>query len=641
MIDNLKHLHTIFERNIKDMPVDEHFKDKLINDAFKRHAFYVNLPLDIYQLYPQSSTSLDKVCNLSFYAYLYLSSILCFDKYYDNQLKNKDTKDILKIMLFEIKEYAMRGLCSLFCYNSEFWEEFENLKRTFFIASNSNYQINDYNVDENIFLEKNLSKSILSHAFVIAIKYLLGESKYHQEIITALDEFHLGVQIYDDYTDLREDYKNCQTNYFYYILSKKTNSQPATLEESLKVMYVNNTIEKGLHLALNHLQISHKIFSSLSFTASLLQVNQISNAIKSELHYIGAALAKANDKAIKSNIIINNNNAEKAKSLSLKFLKTNLKEDSNWEDFLTNAGYGKNWITGYVLSMIAEIDASPLFLQKPFKYLLSSGGRYNNHIVKDCDSTNFLIKTLILLQESVTEELTEEWLLFSKGDGGWATYYEDSIKKAMRMPLASDFSGWFSSQPCVSAVAGWVAKDLLNNNKIATAFQKTIEFLNKTQNNNGSWTSYWWTENIYATAYAILALLNIDYEYESINNAVSYLLNLQNTDGSWNNKNIKSCFYSALALKALMSVQLKDKKNDFNKEIQAGVNWLISTQCTDGSWPTSRILQLPSPEITNISHIKTWANTSFGLNCVVDDHNRVFTTATIYNSIGFYDKYFK
>lgn len=391
---------------------------------------------------------------------------------------------------------------------------------------------------------------------------------------------------------------------------------------------------------LNHLQRSHGIFSSLNFTASLLQVDQISNSIKSELHYITASLAKAKDKASKSNTIITNNNIVKAKHLSLQFIENNLKEDYTWEDFLTNAGYGKNWITGYAISMIAEIDASPLLLEKTFAHLLASGGRYNNNIVKDCDSTNFLIRTLTLLKESVSDELIEEWLLFSKADGGWATYYEDSIKKAMKMPLTSDFSGWFSSQQCVSAVAGWVTKGLLDNKKIADIHDKTIEFLNKTQNSDGSWTSYWWTENIYATSYAILALLNNNYEYTRINKAVSFLLNLQNTDGSWNNNNVKSSFYTALALKALMSVQLEEKTNDFKEKIQLGINWLIRTQCTDGSWPASRILQLPSPEITDINHIKTWANTSFGLNCKVDDHNRVFTTATIYNSIGFYDKYF-
>lgn len=323
MTPHNEYLYSIFEKNIVNIPIDENFKRKLINDAFKRHAFYVNLPLDIYQLYTQSPISLTKVCNLSYFAYLYLSSILCFDKYYDNQLKDNETKDILKIMLFEVKENAIRGLCSLFSYNSEFWKEFDRLKHSFFIASNSNYQIDDYNVDEDIFLEKILSKSILSHAFVISMTHLLGENEYCKKIITALDEFHLGLQIFDDYTDLKEDYNNSQTNYFYYILSKKTDCKPATLEKKLKLMYVNGTIEGGLLLALDYLQKSRKTFSTLNFTASLLQVDQISNSIKSELHYIGASLTKAKDKAIRSNTIITNNNIAKAKSLSLQFLKKN------------------------------------------------------------------------------------------------------------------------------------------------------------------------------------------------------------------------------------------------------------------------------------------------------------------------------
>ncbi|MDR0573353.1 MAG: hypothetical protein LBG96_04880 [Tannerella sp.] len=93
-------------------------------------------------------------------------------------------------------------------------------------------------------------------------------------------------------------------------------------------------------------------------------------------------------------------------------------------------------------------------------------------------------------------------------NGGWSTYYDNEIKKRMHMPLNSDFTGWFSPQMCVTGVSAWVLKDIAECNEL---YNTTINYIVNNQNNNGCWKSYWWTENIYATAFCIFASTKLDF----------------------------------------------------------------------------------------------------------------------------------
>lgn len=154
--------------------------------------------------------------------------------------------------------------------------------------------------------------------------------------------------------------------------------------------------------------------------------------------------------------------------------------------------------------------------------------------------------------------------------------------------------------------------------------------------------SYWWTEDIYATAFGVLCFPPNKIHNETIDKAITYLSDKQKENGSWENGNIESSFYTAISLKALIHYYLTaTNANTIKKRIQKGINWLLKNQMSDGSWDTTRILRIPSPEITNPQKIKNWGNTSFGLNCLVDDHNRIFTTSTAFNALSIYAKHLK
>lgn len=631
-----------FSLLMNDFQIPDIIKSKLLTDAFGKHNFYVTLPFEISKLYSQSVIKEKKLIKLSFYSYLYFSSILCFDKYYDNQIDVVKNKDLIKTYLFFIKEHALLGLLSIINQKSDFWSKFNKLKLIHFEASNNDNQIDEKELNDDIFFKKVQGKSILSHAYIYSLKYLFGEINEEEIIITALDKFHIGFQIYDDYKDLKEDKLNNQLNYFYYKIKQRTSTEfkDKSFDYLLKLSYIDNTITECLELALLNLKESKKIFSEIKLDSLLTVANETIYLIENELYFIKASIRKANDKSIRSNVLITGNNAQNAISSALSYLQNNLNSNYFWVDFLTNAGYGKEWITGYVLSMIGEIDSSFEFLNNPLNSLLASQGGYNNQIVQDGDSSNFLIKTSTIFCKNISKDRLENWLAFSNSNGGWSTYFDNGIKKSMKLPIDSDFTGWFSPQMCVTAVAAWVAKDF-KDETISKIYDKTVKYIISNQNNDGSWNSYWWTENIYATAFALLSIPKDVENTDVLNKAISYLLQKQNSNGSWSNGGIESNFYTALALKALIDFKIHFNKTALQPFIKKGIDWLIENQMNDGSWKVSRILQLPSPEIKNPNDVKKWGQTSFGLNCLVDDHNRIFTTSTVYNCLCLYGKHIR
>jgi prenyltransferase beta subunit len=152
--------------------------------------------------------------------------------------------------------------------------------------------------------------------------------------------------------------------------------------------------------------------------------------------------------------------------------------------------------------------------------------------------------------------------------------------------------------------------------------------------NKNRWTSYWWTSDIYATAFAMQALSHHP-DFKSICEAPAlWLIGEQHSSGYWPNPttNESNAFYTALAIKSLITYDA----TSFQDSISKGVEWLLAHQTEDGSWQTNRILRIPATDVMDPSTITHWRKSSFGVNCYVDDHNRVFTTSTVLNALHHY-----
>jgi squalene-hopene/tetraprenyl-beta-curcumene cyclase len=127
-----------------------------------------------------------------------------------------------------------------------------------------------------------------------------------------------------------------------------------------------------------------------------------------------------------------------------------------------------------------------------------------------------------------------------------------------------------------------------------TTLKKTLEYIYKEQEEDGSWFGRWGTNHIYGTWSVLMAFeaVGISPETRSVKRAVAWLKRMQRYDGGWGEDNWSyhesemrgysdhsTTFQTAWALLGLMAAG--ETKSE---AVQKGINFLISAQRNDGFW---------------------------------------------------------
>ena len=134
---------------------------------------------------------------------------------------------------------------------------------------------------------------------------------------------------------------------------------------------------------------------------------------------------------------------------------------------------------------------------------------------------------------------------------------------------------------------------LADKAKYERSINNAIQFLKNDQEDDGSWFGRWGTNYIYGT-WSVLTALELadeDPQQSYIRRAVSWLEEIQNDDGGWGESNESyypprhrrpypsTSFQTAWALLALLAV------GEVNSEaVTRGINYLLEIQKTDGFW---------------------------------------------------------
>lgn len=632
-----------FRDEFQSLKLNESLNKELLDKAFSKYSFYTYIPYELYRVLHLEHVNAESVTRLAVASYSYFHFILFLDKLKDGQtdvlpLDEKQRNLYTQDYIFKIHEYVFKTLAFLYPSDSDFWKEFDSIKDTFL-------EVENFKVDQSNIMDTLLKKSCFAEAYIIAFKYLMTENDRMnkapiilRKFSEAMTHFHIAFQLYDDYIDLKEDLVHHQLNYYHYMGKDLQEVYP---EDTMfiKALFASGIISEGLNKAYGYANEAEKEFRIIGMGIHSNWSKSLLEKIINKRHYIHALLFKTRQIAtFSTKLIVENIALDRRLSLSIDFLRNQLKNNA-WEDFLTNAGFGKNWVTSYVLTQIGNKDITNS-LHKVYNLLVSSGGRYNEHIVEDADSINFLIRSMRLFSEAPSDDLIRRWCNFQKVNGGFSTYYKNDIKLAMKIDESADFTGWFTPQSCVTAVACWAASLYQDVPAVKHIYEKSKRFLLMNQAENGSWSSYWWVSDIYATTFSVLALLD-DPKVDAnvIDRAIRYIVKLQQPSGYWEGYHEPSVFFTAMAINVLIEQSKRTKRSDLKQAIETGISWLVTNQYDDGSWKTTRILRLPLPNELNPNTVNDWRRTSFGLNCLVDDHKRVFTTATVYNTLNNYAKY--
>jgi squalene-hopene/tetraprenyl-beta-curcumene cyclase len=206
-----------------------------------------------------------------------------------------------------------------------------------------------------------------------------------------------------------------------------------------------------------------------------------------------------------------------------------------------------------------------------------------------------------------------KWLLsFQCRDGGWAAFDRDVMQRwledvpfadhnAILDPSCSDLTGR------VLELLGYIGYD--NRCRRVT---RAIRFIQRTQEDDGSWYGRWGVNYIYGTWQVLRGLrsIGIDMHQPWIVRARDWLESCQNDDGGWGEtcgsyddpttkgKGPSTPSQTAWALMGIIAATTADEPLGLERRsISRGIGYLLATQSADGSWPEPQTTGTGFPKV--------------------------------------------
>ncbi|WP_426747068.1 2,3-oxidosqualene cyclase [Myxococcus faecalis] len=185
-------------------------------------------------------------------------------------------------------------------------------------------------------------------------------------------------------------------------------------------------------------------------------------------------------------------------------------------------------------------------------------------------------------------------------DGGWATYEPTRAPRWLERINASDvfantmvdLSHVECTSACVQALVAW--RKVQPEAPVEEAITRGLEFLRRTQREDGSWEGAWGVCFSYGTWFGVTGLVaaGASREDPALRRAVRFLEEHQREDGSWS-ETLQGCrerrwvdgptghaVTTSWALLALFACGEAD-----SRATRRGVAWLRARQGADGRWP--------------------------------------------------------
>jgi squalene-hopene/tetraprenyl-beta-curcumene cyclase len=289
------------------------------------------------------------------------------------------------------------------------------------------------------------------------------------------------------------------------------------------------------------------------------------------------------------------------------------------ERFFFQPCFSPVWDTGLAAYALAQCDASHPSLPGAADWLLSKEIRrkgdwsvkrpktepsgwafeYYNEYYPDIDDTAMVMLALSeaagsnAAAQKATMRRGLDWLLAMQSrDGGWAAFDADNNWEFLSTVPFADHNAMLD--PTCPDITGRVLEALAANGLGSdhTAVRRGVEWLVRNQQPDGSWYGRWGVAYIYGTCFALrgLAAAGENDREAHVLRGGEWLRSIQNADGGWG----ESCAsYDNRVFTAAPSTPSQTAwailgliaGGDANSlSVQHGVEYLLSTQNSDGSW---------------------------------------------------------
>lgn len=284
------------------------------------------------------------------------------------------------------------------------------------------------------------------------------------------------------------------------------------------------------------------------------------------------------------------------------------------------------WVTAYVGAALArsadeDVRASA---QAAWSYLAEKqhseyGWGYSARVPSDADSTAWalVLAERIGEQHSACAREARALLQSARVEGGFATYADvPKIRAYLEAPSSINFAGWTQPHACVTAAAALVG----------SLEPPLVDEVLVAQQPDGSWRSYWWFEDAYATAISVTALARARslQARSAVERACGWACRRLDEDTA------PSSFTLSL-LRAILR-----HGADAGAHVARCTAALVAQQEPDGRWRGCAKLRIPHPDATDPLSVESWerwcgAGPPFNVFSV--NLCSVFTTATAYAAI--------
>ena len=224
---------------------------------------------------------------------------------------------------------------------------------------------------------------------------------------------------------------------------------------------------------------------------------------------------------------------------------------------------------------------------------------FANEFYPDIDDTAMVLLALSHAESSrpdeqrAVERRAIEWLLdMQSKDGGWAAFDVDNNWRSLSFVPFADHNAMLD--PTCPDITGRVLEALCahGRDRSGPAVRKGIQFLVRQQEQDGSWYGRWGVDYIYGTCFALrgLAAAGVSDREPYVQRALEWVRSIQNFDGGWGEscESYKQESYvpaaSTPSQTAWAVLALLAGGDTTSTSLQDGIDYLIRTQNSDGTW---------------------------------------------------------
>jgi len=187
-----------------------------------------------------------------------------------------------------------------------------------------------------------------------------------------------------------------------------------------------------------------------------------------------------------------------------------------------------------------------------------------------------------------------QWIFGMQGkDGGWGAFDADNNMKILNQLPFGDLEAMID--PSTADLTGRVLEllGLLGYTLYHVSAKKAVEFLKRNQDADGTWWGRWGVNYIYGTSAVLIGLNSIgeDMSKPYVRRAVRWFMSVQNRDGGWGeccesyeDPSLKGSGKSTPSQTAWAILALMAAGEWARKELSCGIDYLLKTQQSDGTW---------------------------------------------------------